>query len=173
MSANLYKNRILSWAVLSICLHHCCQCVCLKTEMYKERAVMLQHYLIKNVYYLTVYIIMWPNTIGSAESMLCLFWYIHLFQILKTTLKSESSESLANPSKYPWWFHCQHYSCVDGQNLKIAAKLRRSDCNVSNHVIRVDVRLFFFFFFLTNSKCLILEQQFSDIKAIYYKNVLV
>lgn len=53
---------------------------------------------------------------------------------------------LPNPSKFHKYLllRCQQYSYVEERNLQIAAKLPEFDCNVSNHVIRVDLPLFFF-----------------------------
>lgn len=80
--------------------------------------------------------------------------------------------NVPNPSKF---FADTHVSTantrprVEGRNLQIAAKLQEFDCNVGNHVIRVDVRPLFFFFSLSlpNRECLILEQQPSSILKPY------
>lgn len=75
----------------------------------------------------------------------------HLFQILKIILGGRIIYNLPNPSKSHKYsrLYCQQYSCVDGRNLEIAAKLQEFDCNVSNHVIRVSP-----FFSLPKCECL-------------------
>lgn len=63
--------------------------------------------------------------------------------------------NVPNPSKF---FADTHVSTantrprVEGRNLQIAAKLQEFDCNVGNHVIRVDVRPLFFFLSLSLSQ---------------------